>query len=391
MAGAGRQFTAVIRNAGASAGAFTLSATTTAGAIRDLPPGALPLEAGASATATFTVDVPATAREGGVVDVRVTVTSTADAALYNTASTTLEVAHGDDIDGDSVANAVDNCPAMPNADQIDSDADGVGDACSASSLPRLQRHSGLRRRPRIPGPKFTVSATNDSGGEITFAVVSGPCVQVGGADFAATGSGTCVVMATSAATSSRLWSSAVQSIVISAPSTLAFAGLEAPWAPPGPGTYNGLTFTSGRVFKVKSTLPVKWGYTNAGVRIDSGSSRPQVNVYGPLAACADLDGTGSDTVAAYDTPGASTIRLRHGGTNVAPEHQALGAAVPQRPLLFHSDHRPGDRRHKPGLPDQDEVAAEQPRESAASLITAPGHTRRVACPGASCSGRRLRG
>ena len=261
-----------------------------------------------------------------MVDVRVTVTSTADAALYNTASTTLEVAHGDDIDGDGVANAVDNCPAVPNADQIDSDADGVGDACSASSLPSSTTTFGPAPSPTYPGPEFAVSATNDSGGEITFAVVSGPCVQVGGATFAATGSGTCVVMATSAATSSRLWSSAVQSIVISAPSTLAFAGLETPWAPPGPGTYNGLTFTAGRVFKVKSTLPVKWGYTNAGVRIDSGSSRPQVNVYGPLAACADLDGTGSDTVASYDTPGASTIQY---DTTTRTWHQNIKLSAPQ--------------------------------------------------------------
>jgi len=38
-------------------------------------------------------------------------------------------AHGGDSDGDGVINVYDNCPDTPNADQSDSDEDGVGDAC----------------------------------------------------------------------------------------------------------------------------------------------------------------------------------------------------------------------------------------------------------------------
>jgi MYXO-CTERM domain-containing protein len=33
------------------------------------------------------------------------------------------------MDGDGVPNATDNCPAVPNPDQTDTDGNGVGDVC----------------------------------------------------------------------------------------------------------------------------------------------------------------------------------------------------------------------------------------------------------------------
>ena len=60
-----------------------------------------------------------------------------------------DIGWGDDIDGDGVPDARDNCPDLVNPDQADSDGDGIGDACdrSVKTVGRT-RHATHRVPPR---------------------------------------------------------------------------------------------------------------------------------------------------------------------------------------------------------------------------------------------------
>ncbi len=72
--------------------------------------------------------------------------------------------------------------------------------------------------PTYLGGNFTVSATTNSNGALTYSAVSGPCALVSGATFSSSGAGICVVRASTAATSAYLAGSVQQSITI-APAT----------------------------------------------------------------------------------------------------------------------------------------------------------------------------
>lgn len=76
-----------------------------------------------------------------------------------------------DSDGDGVLDPRDNCPAIANADQRDSDHDGVGDACQPTT--KLNTQPSLQDVPVAPA--ISISVTPDSGsvaigGTMTFGI-----------------------------------------------------------------------------------------------------------------------------------------------------------------------------------------------------------------------------
>jgi hypothetical protein len=50
-------------------------------------------------------------------------------SIYDADEIALILNRSADLDGDGVPDAQDNCPRVPNPDQVDADRDGVGDAC----------------------------------------------------------------------------------------------------------------------------------------------------------------------------------------------------------------------------------------------------------------------
>src|SRR5213079_1341592 len=88
---------------------------------------------------------------------------------------------------------------------------------------------GAAPTPTYLGGNFTVSASNDSSGTITYSYVSGPCSFVSGATFSSSGAGSCVVKADSATTTNYLASSAQQTVTIAkAASTTTFGPAPTP-------------------------------------------------------------------------------------------------------------------------------------------------------------------
>jgi von Willebrand factor A domain-containing protein 7 len=141
LAGSSRQFRFRVRNAGASRETFALQVAATRGVVRRVAPRSLTIDAGATGTATFSLRLPASATPGDLIDVRITVTNTAHAAESNGVSVRLNVAYPNDVDGDGIPNAEDNCPNVPNGDQLDMNKNGIGDACEGiRAKPRPRQH-----------------------------------------------------------------------------------------------------------------------------------------------------------------------------------------------------------------------------------------------------------
>ncbi len=96
-----------------------------------------------------------------------------------------------DADSDGVTDNSDNCVNVPNADQADSDGNGVGDACEAAK-PQTITFAELPNRVFGEQP-FAVQAAASSGLAVTF-TASGAC-SIAEATVTLTGAGTCTITA----------------------------------------------------------------------------------------------------------------------------------------------------------------------------------------------------
>ena len=96
-----------------------------------------------------------------------------------------------DADGDGIPDNVDNCPSVPNPDQLDSDHNGVGDACEPVKTQTIT-FAALAGK-TFGDPAFSVGATASSGLEVSF-TVTGKCT-ISGATITLTGAGSCTVTA----------------------------------------------------------------------------------------------------------------------------------------------------------------------------------------------------
>lgn len=76
-----------------------------------------------------------------------------------TADDVLFIARSVDFDGDGLPNAEDNCPSVSNIDQADTDGNGIGDACQATTAADLSLTMSTSQNPVLIGSNVTYVIT----------------------------------------------------------------------------------------------------------------------------------------------------------------------------------------------------------------------------------------
>jgi hypothetical protein len=176
-AGTSRRFTFAVSNVGTETETFALKVTATHGDALDVSPAVVTIQPGTSVTPSFLLVTPANADPIDRIELRMTATSIADPSVTNSASADLEVARENDADNDYIPDSSDNCRDVPNADQIDMNRNGVGDACD----PSLGGPLSIRSLSPESGPPGTVVRISGTG----FSTSGQNFVMFGGLDVAA--------------------------------------------------------------------------------------------------------------------------------------------------------------------------------------------------------------
>jgi len=145
---------------------------------------------------------------------------------------------------------------------------------------------GAAPTPTYLGGNFTVSASNNSGGAITYSRVSGPCALVSGATFSSSGAGSCVVQADSAATANYLASSAQQTV------TIAKATPTITWNNPADITYG--TALSATQLNATASTAGTFVYTPAAATVLAFGSNQNLHVDFTPTDTADFNNASKD-------------------------------------------------------------------------------------------------
>jgi hypothetical protein len=178
---------------------------------------------------------------------------------------------------------------------------------------------GAAPTPTYLGGNFTVSASNDSGGAITYSQVSGPCALVSGSTFSSSGAGICVVQADSAATTGYLASSAQQTV------TIAKATPTITWSNPADITYG--TALNATQLNATASVAGTFTYTPASGTVLAFGSNQNLHVDFTPTDTADYNNASTDVKINVDkkslTPSITADNKDYDGSIAATIHCTL--------------------------------------------------------------------